>query len=107
ERVNAVLGTSLDAEGVWELLAPLGVELDAEVDSRPGRVVAVPPSWRPDLEREIDLVEEVARRIGFDAIGRTLPGTHGRIGALTQRQRERRLVADALVGVGCAEAFPL
>ncbi len=46
-------------------------------------VVAIVPTFRPDLDREIDLVEEVARRIGFDRIGRTLPDTHGQVGALT------------------------
>jgi phenylalanyl-tRNA synthetase beta chain len=112
-RVNAVLGTSLDAEDVWEALVPLGIELDddtatdetATVDA--DTVVAIVPTFRPDLEREIDLVEEVARRIGFDRIGRTLPSTHGQVGALTDRQRERRLVADTLVGAGLSEAITL
>ena len=107
-RVNAVLGTELDAEDVWDALAPLGIDVDDSATSpEPNTVVVTPPPWRPDLEREIDLVEEVARRIGFDAIGRTLPDTHGQVGALTDRQRERRIVADALVGLGCSEAITL
>jgi phenylalanyl-tRNA synthetase beta chain len=108
-RVNAVLGTALDAEDVWDALAPLGVDLDEEPDRDldGDTVVAIPPSWRPDLEREIDLVEEVARRVGFDAIGRTLPDTHGQVGGLTTRQRARRVLADALVGVGLSEAVTL
>jgi phenylalanyl-tRNA synthetase beta chain len=104
-RVNAVLGTSLDAEDVWHELAPLGIVLDDAGDT--DAVVATVPTFRPDLEREIDLVEEVARRIGFDRIGRTLPGTQGRVGALTPYQRERRVVADALVGMGLSEAVTL
>jgi phenylalanyl-tRNA synthetase beta chain len=106
-RVNAVLGTELDAEDVWDSLAPLGIELDDDADSATGAMVAVVPTFRPDLEREIDLVEEVARRIGFDRIGRTLPDTRGQVGMLTTRQQERRLVADALVGVGLSEAITL
>jgi phenylalanyl-tRNA synthetase beta chain len=108
-RVNAVLGTTLDAEDVWDALAPLGIELDAPDGADPGddTVSVTPPSWRPDLEREIDLVEEVARRVGFDAIGRTLPESHGQVGALTVRQQERRAVADALVGLGVSEAITL
>jgi phenylalanyl-tRNA synthetase beta chain len=105
-RVNAVLGTDLDAEDVWEALVPLGIELDDDSDDSDA-VVAIVPTFRPDLDREIDLVEEVARRVGFDRIGRTLPDTHGQIGALTVRQRERRLVADALVGIGLSEAITL
>jgi phenylalanyl-tRNA synthetase beta chain len=114
-RVNAVLGTALDAEDVWDSLAPLGIELDTALDfdaleserAADDEVVAIVPTFRPDLEREIDLVEEVARRVGFDAIGRTLPDTHGQVGMLSARQQERRLVADALVGVGLSEAITL
>jgi len=107
-RVNAVLGTDLDAEDVWDSLAPLGIDLDAaDEDASDDVVVAIVPTFRPDLEREIDLVEEVARRIGFDRIGRTLPDTHGQVGMLTARQQERRLVADALVGLGLSEAITL
>jgi phenylalanyl-tRNA synthetase beta chain len=104
-RVNAVLGTALDAEEVWDALGPLGIDLDDGGDA--DTLVAVPPTFRPDLEREIDLVEEVARRIGFASIGRTLPDTHGQVGALTRRQQERRVAADALVGLGLSEAITL
>src|SRR6478609_12230398 len=68
-RVNAVLGTDLDAADVWDSLAPLGIELDdadLDVDGGGDEVLAIVPTFRPDLDREIDLVEEVARRIGFD-----------------------------------------
>ena len=104
-RVNRVLGTGLDAEGVWDALAPLGIDLDDGDDG--DTLVATVPTFRPDLEREIDLVEEVARRIGFDHIGRTVPKATGQVGGLTQLQRDRRAVADALVGFGCSEAITL
>jgi phenylalanyl-tRNA synthetase beta chain len=104
-RVNHVLGTRLDAEEVWDALAPLEIDLDDSGDG--DTLIATVPTFRPDLEREIDLVEEVARRIGFDRIGRTLPQTQGRVGALTTLQRDRRLVADALVGAGLSEAITL
>jgi phenylalanyl-tRNA synthetase beta chain len=106
-RVNTVLGTDLDDEDVWDALAPLGVELDDEGADDGDTVVAIVPTFRPDLDREIDLVEEVARRIGFDRIGRTLPDTRGQVGMLTARQQERRRVADALVGTGLSEAITL
>ncbi len=110
DRVNAVLGTDLDAEDVWDALGPLGIEVDDSDEGAEGGddvVTVVPPAFRPDLDREIDLVEEVARRIGFDRIGRTLPDTHGQVGALSARQRDRRAVADALVGAGLSEAITL
>ena len=102
-RVNAVLGTGLSDTDIVDALAPLGIETEGDTDA----IVATIPSWRPDLTREIDLVEEVARRVGFDEIGRTVPETHGQIGGLTPRQRARRAVADALVGAGLSEAVTL
>ena len=100
ERVNALLGTALDDAAVVSALEPLGIEITATN----GALSATVPTRRPDLEREIDLVEEVARRVGLNEIPRTLPSTTGQTGGLTVRQRERRLVADTLVGMGCAEA---
>jgi phenylalanyl-tRNA synthetase beta chain len=103
ERVNALLGTALEDAAVVSALEPLGMEITATA----GALNATVPTWRPDLEREIDLVEEVARRVGLNEIPRTLPSTTGQTGGLTVRQRERRRVADTLVGMGCAEAVTL
>lgn len=104
-KVNGVLGTQLTDAEVVEALRPLGIEVSGSGDA----LEAVPPTFRPDLEREIDLVEEVARRVGFDAIGRTVPKPEHQVGGLSRRQQARRAVADALVGAGLAEvvAIPL
>jgi phenylalanyl-tRNA synthetase beta chain len=102
-RVGALLGLTLDGARVRAALAPLAIETEGEGEE----FVAIPPTFRPDLEREIDIVEEVGRRIGLDSIPRTLPDTTGQQGGLTARQRERRLVADTLVGLGGAEAMTL
>lgn len=102
-KVNAVLGTALDDTQVSEALTPLGIDVSGAGNA----LQVVPPSFRPDLEREIDLVEEVARRVGFDAIGRTVPKPEHQVGALTARQRARRAVADALVGAGASEVMTL
>jgi phenylalanyl-tRNA synthetase beta chain len=105
ERVNALLGTKLDAESVVGLLEPLGIDCDAPATD--GSFTAVTPTWRPDLEREVDVVEEVGRRYGLNRIARTVPTNAGKVGRLTPRQRERRLVADVLVGAGFAEGMTL
>lgn len=99
-RVGALLGVALTPREVTDALTPLGIDVTGDGPD----FDAVPPSWRPDLEREIDLVEEVARRIGLDSIPRTLPNVTGERRGLTPRQRDRRLVADLLVGLGLFEA---
>ncbi|MGQ0804003.1 MAG: phenylalanine--tRNA ligase subunit beta [Actinomycetota bacterium] len=98
-RVNGILGTSLTDTQILESLRPLGIEVEGSGED----ITARPPTFRPDLEREIDLIEEVARRIGFDAIGRTVARPDERVGGLTPSQRDRRIVADVLVGAGLAE----
>ncbi len=98
-RVNQLLATSLTDADLQALLTPLGIEV--------GGGSATVPTWRPDLEREIDLVEEVARRIGLHLIRRSVPASPEKIGGLTAGQRDRRTVADVLVGAGYSEVFTL
>jgi phenylalanyl-tRNA synthetase beta chain len=102
-KVNGVLGTALSDTDILAALGPLGIDVEGSGDA----ITAIPPTFRPDLEREIDLVEEVARRIGFDAIGRTVARPKDQVGGLTARQRDRRLVADVLVGAGLSEAVTI
>ncbi len=102
-KVNAILGTELSDVEVVDALRPLGIEVGGSGDA----ITATAPTYRPDLEREIDLVEEVARRVGFASIGGTVPRPRDQVGGLDRAQRDRRLVADALVGAGLSEAVTL
>lgn len=61
-----ILGIDVPPQRVVQILEALG--LITTPLKAGGAVQAVPPSWRRDLEREIDLVEEVARIHGYDAI---------------------------------------
>jgi phenylalanyl-tRNA synthetase beta chain len=60
-----VLGIDVPADAVRRILTALGCQ---ELTTDATRVQVVPPSWRRDLEREIDLVEEVARIHGYEQI---------------------------------------
>ena len=73
-----------------------------------GHILSVtPPSWRPDLTDPYDLVEEVLRLGGYDAIPAAVPRAPlGR--GLTREQRQRRQVSRAVAAFGCTEvlSFP-
>jgi phenylalanyl-tRNA synthetase beta chain len=106
-RVNEVLGTELDTATIRGHLEPLGfaVPEGSTADGHGGVVEYVVPTHRPDCEREIDLIEEVARHHGYNNIARTLPRTKEPSGGLTSIQRGRRTVRDTLLGTGLSEAY--
>ena len=102
-RVATLLGDAVPQGEIVSLLTPLGFEVDA----RAGTLDVTVPSWRPDVAREVDLVEEVARRRGYDTFSSELrpfrPGTvpESPLEAVSRRVR------DALVARGLLEARPL
>jgi phenylalanyl-tRNA synthetase beta chain len=101
DQIARVLGITIDRSTVERILAALGLTQDAA----PGTSSCSfrPPSWRADLEREIDLIEEVARVHGYDHIpeDRAVPLTSARRGA---RERVEEHVRGALTGLGFDEA---
>ncbi len=69
-RVSAILGATVDAVEVDKRLRSLGLE---PMDGMPERRLWKAPSWRRDLTREIDCVEEIARQRGLDTIPVEVP----------------------------------
>ncbi|MFI4874173.1 MAG: phenylalanine--tRNA ligase subunit beta, partial [Blastopirellula sp. JB062] len=64
-QLKRILGIETPPEEVRRILSRLGNEIESEASQK---ITVIPPSWRSDLEREIDLVEEVARIHGYDKI---------------------------------------
>ena len=100
-RVNAVLGSDLDEGEIVGYLEPIGFACRAEA---PGVLEVTVPTFRPDTEREIDVIEEVARHHGYGNLPRRSPRSP-QVGGLTTYQRERRQVREVLAGLGAHEAW--
>lgn len=99
-RLNALLGTELDAAEVFSILSRLGLTV-----ARDGELLRVTvPTFRPDLTREVDLVEEVVRVHGMGRVEATLPAGRGRIGGLTRDQRWTERIGAALRAAGLNES---
>jgi phenylalanyl-tRNA synthetase beta chain len=80
-------------------------QIGARVTVSDDQVTATPPSWRPDLVQPADLVEEVLRLEGLDAIPSILPlAPPGR--GLTAGQARRRAIGKALALNGFVEILP-
>jgi phenylalanyl-tRNA synthetase beta chain len=98
--VERLLGAGFDAERVRELLQRLGMDVG------PGDPMTVTvPTYRPDIERPADLVEEVARLHGYDLFEPSLPT--GPAGGLDIEQRRLRRLHQALTGLGLSQAINL
>src|SRR5436190_1810774 len=64
-QLKRIIGIDIPPEAVRKMLIALGC---LEQSAGNAEIITVPPSWRRDLEREIDLVEEIARIHGYDKI---------------------------------------
>jgi phenylalanyl-tRNA synthetase beta chain len=94
-----VAGMAIDKATVVERLVAVGCVVREDGDA----LAVTPPTWRPDLGDPADLVEEVLRLGGYDAIPTRVP--RARVGAgLTSAQRARRRVGRALAADGYVEA---
>ncbi|MBU3995044.1 MAG: phenylalanine--tRNA ligase subunit beta [Actinobacteria bacterium] len=102
ERVNGLLGTDISDEESRRAIEMIGCEVTTE--STEGRDVLVvrPPSWRSDLTRPADLIEEVVRIVGYDRIPSVLPVAPAGRG-LTRAQRLRRRAAEMTCAFGFDE----
>ncbi|TNM66831.1 phenylalanine--tRNA ligase subunit beta [Streptomyces sp. NP160] len=99
-RLSGVPAEQLDRARVVELLEQVGCSVGE--GSPAGALAVTPPTWRPDLVQPVDLVEEVVRLHGYEAVPSVLPpAPPGR--GLTTGQRLRRRAADALAAGGFVE----
>ena len=64
------------------------------------------PSWRLDVEREIDVIEEIARLHGYDKFANTLPAYSGEVRDLPDARKDARL-RSSLLALGYDEAISL
>ena len=104
-RASALIGTKIDAAEQRAALDRLGFKVKDGPEGSEQLAVTV-PSWRArDVSREVDLVEEVARVHGLEKVPFTLPARRELFGRLSQDQRLRRRVEDALAGAGYSEAY--
>ncbi|HTD58947.1 MAG TPA: phenylalanine--tRNA ligase subunit beta, partial [Solirubrobacteraceae bacterium] len=105
QRVEAILGMAVPRTRQAQILTALDFQVreSAEPEGEDGLEVTVPAVRREDVTREADLIEEVARIHGLEALPATLPARRGAYGRLSPTQRLRRRAVDALVGRGLYE----
>ncbi len=100
KKTNAALGISLSKEKMKELLKSLEMEVK---DFRENDLTVTPPSFRVDILREVDLVEEVARLYGFDNIPVTYPRIRPSDEIEAPELRVRDKIRPIMTGLGFSE----
>ena len=103
--VHRILGEKLETNEIFRILQQLGFELMPERGGDPDFTVHI-PSWRLDVEREIDLVEEIARLHGYDKFANTLPAYAGAVVEVPDAEKDLKL-RTSLLALGYDEAVSL
>jgi phenylalanyl-tRNA synthetase beta chain len=103
--VRRILGEALGTNEVLRILRRLGFDLMPETGEELAFTVQI-PSWRLDVEREIDLLEEIARLHGYDKFANTLPPFAGAVVESPDAKKDER-VRSTLLALGYHEAISL
>jgi len=101
--VRRLLGNKIETTEVLQILRALGFEIIPEPGEEAEFTVQI-PSWRLDVEREIDLIEEIARLHGYDKFPTTLPSFSGAVITAASEQKDRKL-RTTLLALGYNEAI--
>jgi phenylalanyl-tRNA synthetase beta chain len=103
--VQRILGGKIDAGEIFRILKKLGFGVIPEGQADQQFRVHI-PSWRLDVEREIDLIEEIARLHGYDRFENTLPAYSGEVVELPHARAQAEVRKRALA-LGYNEAVSL
>jgi len=102
DRTRRFLGMRIEASEMIRVLR--GIEMQVEEEG-PDLLRVVPPPFRPDITREVDLTEEIARLIGYDSIPVTTPEAQVVAAPLDPHLRMRQDAKNLLQGAGFFEVL--
>lgn len=102
DRTNQLLGTRLEPSEMAEVLRRIEMQVK-ELDSN--HLEVVPPLFRPDITREVDLAEEIVRLVGYDKIPVTAPWAAVEAASFDPHLRARQEVKYVLQGAGFFEVL--
>lgn len=101
-KINAFIGIDATEEFMRDILGKLGCQIVNENGSE----VIIPPTYRPDLESEADISEEIARFYGYNNIKPTLlSGKETTLGGRTYAQQLVEKIRNSMVSCGFFEAI--
>ena len=112
DKINAFLGTDIPTEDMVNILKSLEFKIDTNEFAMTAPTVmtvknysVTPPSFRPDIECEADVAEEIARFYGYDKIPTTLLSGEATTGGRTPEQKAQDKIKAVLTAQGAYEIF--
>lgn len=102
DKINEILGTAIKADEVQDILERLEMKTEkADTET----FIVTPPSFRVDIAREIDLIEEIARLHGYEKVPLTLPGIAGGAEVTEKKDILVELIRKVMNGIGYSEVI--
>ncbi len=99
-RIREMIGTVIPAKDVIQILRSLDMKVRADGK---GQYLVTPPTFRVDIEREIDLIEEIVRLYGYDRVPIMLPAVAVTELAVIPRLRLEERIRELMAGSGFSE----
>ncbi|MDO5044427.1 MAG: phenylalanine--tRNA ligase subunit beta [Coriobacteriia bacterium] len=104
DKLRSFVGAPISDEEGIKFLELLGCTVNHEA-SEASKYEVQPPSFRPDLEREIDLYEEILRLWGMERVESKLPAARNHAGGLDQKQKLEKKIGQLLRALGLSETI--
>ncbi len=104
-RTSQLLGVEIDCGEIRRVLRAIGLGCELAPERGSDALWVEVPHFRPDIEREIDLIEEVARLIGYERIPVTMPTSTLHSQPLPSHLRLEGILCDCMAGLGFCEVI--
>jgi len=101
KKINDALGINIDTSFVRKVLGELGFRMTETSDG----VTVIPPSFRQDVHKDVDIIEEIARRYGYEKIPVTLPSITMQSAHVNKRRNIIRDIKNSMTRAGFSEVI--
>ena len=107
ERIDSLLGVRIPLETTERLLQSIGFDIERQGNAEASRLRCTVPPFRPDIEREVDVIEEIVRLYGYDNVPEPVQAASLSIGTLHEspETRLRRAARTLLACTGHREIY--